>query len=326
MLTSLEFERILSASGPTLGHLERPSDGKEPKKIAWLQCVGSRDTNKCGNGYCSSVCCMYAIKEAMIAKEHAHGDLDCAVFNMDIRSFGKDYEKYYLRAKDRDGVRFVKARIHTITDDPRHRGICAWSLSMKPGMRQAETFDMVVLSVGLQVSPASRELAQRLGVALNPYGFAATDPFTPVATSRPGVYACGIFQGPKDIPASVTEASAAASAAGANWPRPAAPTRASPLSPNRSTSPGRSPHRRVCLQLRHQHRGHGGRAGGPGIRRGPAARRLYADENLFTCSQDTQEKIKQKIQEHRLNRLVVAACSPKTHAKRCSWKPWRPAA
>ena len=104
-----------------MGHLVRPSDHTEPRRIAWLQCVGSRDINRCGNGYCSSVCCMYAIKEAMIAKEHAAGDLDCAIFNMDIRSFGKDYEKYYLRAKDSVGVRFVKSRIHTIDEIPETR-------------------------------------------------------------------------------------------------------------------------------------------------------------------------------------------------------------
>ncbi len=122
VLTSLEFERILSASGPTMGHLVRPSDQNEPKKIAWLQCVGSRDTNRCGNGYCSSVCCMYAIKDAMVAKEHAEGDLDCVIFNMDIRTFGKDYEKYYLRARDKVGVRlsrpgFIPSTISRETGD-----------------------------------------------------------------------------------------------------------------------------------------------------------------------------------------------------------------
>jgi len=114
VVTSLEFERLLSASGPTMGHLVRPSDGKEPKKVAWLQCVGSRDINRSGNGYCSSVCCMYAIKDAMIAKDHAHGDLDCAIFYMDIRTFGKDYEKYYTRAKETAGVRFINARVHSV--------------------------------------------------------------------------------------------------------------------------------------------------------------------------------------------------------------------
>ncbi|MBU4001977.1 MAG: (2Fe-2S)-binding protein, partial [Proteobacteria bacterium] len=117
VVTAMEFERILSASGPTMGHLVRTSDHKEPKKIAWFQCVGSRDNNRCDNAHCSSVCCMYAIKESMIAKEHAGDDLDCAVFYMDIRTPGKDFERYYERAKDQ-GVRFVRSRVHTINPVP----------------------------------------------------------------------------------------------------------------------------------------------------------------------------------------------------------------
>ncbi|MGD9086482.1 MAG: NAD(P)-binding protein, partial [Desulfobacterales bacterium] len=149
VLTSLEFERILSASGPTMGHLQRPSDGKDPKKIAWLQCVGSRDSNQCGNSYCSSVCCMYAIKDSMIAKEHAEEDLDCVVFNMDIRTFGKDYEKYYNRAKDA-GIRFIKSRIHSI-DEIGDTGNLSVRYMDDAGDLQVEEFDMVVLSVGLQI-------------------------------------------------------------------------------------------------------------------------------------------------------------------------------
>ena len=114
VVTSLEFERILSPTGPYGGHLKRPSDEKEPKRIAWLQCVGSRDINRCDHGYCSSVCCMYATKEAVIAKEHAKGDLDCAIFFMDMRTHGKDFEKYYNDAKDKRGVRFIRSRVHTI--------------------------------------------------------------------------------------------------------------------------------------------------------------------------------------------------------------------
>ncbi|MDP4980005.1 MAG: FAD-dependent oxidoreductase, partial [Desulfobacterales bacterium] len=215
VVTSEEFERILSASGPYFGHLMRPLDREQPKKIAWLQCVGSRDTNKCGNGYCSSVCCMYAVKEAMIAKEHAHGELDCAVFNMDMRTFGKDYEKYYNRARDKDGVRFVKARIHTIDED-RETGDLVVKYADETGAMQEETFSMVVLSVGLQVQPDAAMLAGRLGIDLNKYNFVSTDPFKPVETSRPGIFVCGVMQGPKDIPSSITEASAAACVAGAN--------------------------------------------------------------------------------------------------------------
>ncbi|MBW1842596.1 MAG: FAD-dependent oxidoreductase, partial [Deltaproteobacteria bacterium] len=186
VLTSLEFERILSASGPTMGHLVRPSDEKEPKKIAWLQCIGSRDTNQCGNGYCSSVCCMYAVKDAMIAKEHAHGDLDCAIFNMDIRTFGKDYEKYYLRAKEKENVRFIKARVHTIDEVGEKRNLSIQYVD-DAGALQEEIFDMIVLSVGLQVPESTVDLAKRLDVDLNKYKFAITDTFAPVETSRPGV-------------------------------------------------------------------------------------------------------------------------------------------
>ncbi|MCP3952072.1 MAG: FAD-dependent oxidoreductase, partial [Desulfobacterales bacterium] len=161
VLTSLEFERLLSASGPTMGHLAKPSDDKEPKKIAWLQCVGSRDTNRCNNGYCSSVCCMYAIKDAMIAKEHSGGDLDCAIFNMDIRTFGKEYEKYYNRAKDKEGVRFVKARVHTIDEVGPDRSLRIRYAGNNGDGLQEEFFDMVVLSVGLQVTESVADLAKR---------------------------------------------------------------------------------------------------------------------------------------------------------------------
>ena len=213
VITSEGFERILSAGGPYYGHVMRPLDREEPKSIAWLQCVGSRDTNRCGNGYCSSVCCMYAVKEAMIAKEHIHGDLDCAIFNMDMRTVGKDYEKYFLRARDTQGVRFVKARAHSITEVS-ETGDLVLKYADETGKMKEEIFSMVVLSVGLEIPSSSVELAKHLGIELNKYNFVSTDSFTPVATSRPGIYTCGVFQGPKDIPGSVTQASAAACMAG----------------------------------------------------------------------------------------------------------------
>ena len=312
VVTSLEFERILSASGPTMGHLVRPSDGKEPRKIAWLQCVGSRDINRSGNGYCSSVCCMYAIKDAMIAKEHAHGQLDCAVFYMDIRTFGKDYEKYYLRARDKAGVRFIKARIHSVDETGPDRSLLLRYVD-DDGNLQEETFDMVVLSVGLQVTQETRELAERLGIAVDKYRFAVSPPFMPVATSRPGVFACGVFQQPKDIPGSVAEASAAASLAGRL------------LAPSRDTLT-----RQVEMPAEVDVSAEEPRIGvfvcNCGVNIAGVvdvkavvehARTLpnvvFAGQNLFTCSQDSQELMKQTIVEHRLNRVVVAACTPKTH-------------
>ena len=311
VLTSLEFERILSASGPTMGHLQRPSDGKDPKKIAWLQCVGSRDTNQCGNSYCSSVCCMYAIKDSMIAKEHAAEDLDCAVFNMDIRTFGKDYEKYYNRAKDA-GIRFIKSRVHSI-DEVGDSGNLSIRYMDDAGQLQIEEFDMVVLSVGLQVPPSTVQLAERLGVELNDSRFAVTHPFRPIETSRPGVYACGAFEEPKDIPSSVTQASAAACAAGAR------------LGSARNTLT-RSVEVPQEVDVTNQDARVGVFVCNCGVNissvvdvKGAVeyAKTLpnvvHAQENLFTCSQDSQDEMKKIIKEHKLNRVVVAACSPKTH-------------
>jgi heterodisulfide reductase subunit A2 len=312
VVTSEEFERILSASGPYFGHLMRPLDREQPKKVAWLQCVGSRDTNKCGNGYCSSVCCMYAVKEAMIAKEHAHGELDCAVFYMDMRTFGKDYEKYYNRARDKDGVRFVKARIHTI-DEERETGDLVVKYADESGIMQEETFSMVVLSVGLQIEPDAAMLASRLGIDLNKYNFVSTDPFKPVETSRPGIFVCGVMQGPKDIPSSITEASAAACVAGANLAEARGLDVPTVEVPAERDVTGQDP--RIGVFVCNCGINIGGIVDVPGVR--AYAESLpyvaFADENLFTCSQDTQEKIKEKIKEHKLNRVVVASCSPKTH-------------
>ncbi len=312
VLTSLEFERILSASGPTMGHLVRPSDNKEPTRIAWLQCVGSRDTNRCGNGYCSSMCCMYAIKEAMVAKEHASEELDCAIFNMDIRTFGKDFEKYYLRAKDKEGVRFVKARVHTVDPLPNSDDLSVRYVTEK-GEIVDETFDMVILSVGFESSSQNQALAERLGIELNPSKFVHSSPFDPVSTSVPGIYACGIFQAPKDIPSSVADASAAACAAG----RMLAPVRHTLTKslelPAELDIQGQEP--RIGVFVCNCGINIGGVVDVPQVEE--YARTLpgvaYTTQNLFTCSEDAQQQMKEVIRENNLNRIVVASCSPKTH-------------
>ena len=312
MVTSLEFERLLSASGPTMGHLVRPSDQKEPKKIAWLQCVGSRDTNQCGNGYCSSVCCMYAIKDSMIAKEHAGSDLDCAIFNMDVRTFGKDYEKYYLRAKDKAGVRFINARVHTIDEIGEKNDLRLQYVDVS-GKLHEEFFDMVVLSVGLEIAGSTADLANRLNVNLNKYNFAVTQPFTPVETSRPGVYACGVFQEPKDIPSSVTEASAAGCLAGGFLSEARNTCTKTVEIPEEMDLTGQEP--RIGVFVCNCGVNIAGVVDVNVVEE--YAKTLsyvkYAGQNLFTCSQDSQENMKEIIKEHRLNRIVVAACTPKTH-------------
>jgi heterodisulfide reductase subunit A-like polyferredoxin len=312
VLTSAEFERILSASGPTMGHLARPSDHSEPRRIAWIQCVGSRDVHRCGNGYCSAVCCMYAVKEAVMAKEHAGEGLETSIFFMDMRTFGKDYEKYLIRAEEEHGVRFIRTRVHTVDPVP-GTGDLQIKYSDEDGVMHSENFDMVVLSVGLQVGRETAQLAERLGVALDTYNFAVTDPFAPVHTSRSGVYACGVFQGPKDIPSSVIEASAAACAAGstlneARWLE----TKVLEI-PEEMDVGGQEP--RIGVFVCNCGMNIGGVVDVPGVTDYAAGlpNVVHAEHNLFTCSQDTQDRMKEAIVEHQLNRLVVASCSPRTH-------------
>ena len=318
VVTSLEFERILSATGPYGGHLLRPSSmrgkkatGKHPEKIAWLQCVGSREINRCDNGYCSSVCCMYAVKQAVMAKDHSQAPLDCAVFYMDMRTQGKDFDRYYENAK-KNGVRFIPSRIHTIdsvhgTDDLllRYTG--------SDGLPKEEAFDMVVLSTGLEISPESRRLSQTMGIDLNKYHFIDTDSFHPVATSVPGIYACGVLTGPKDIPQSVMEASAAACAATEKLST-ARHTQTKVFEAPEPTDISRQKPR-IGVFVCNCGINIGGIVRVPEV--AEYAKTLpgvtYVEENLFTCSQDTQDKMTAVIQKHGLNRVVVAACTPRTH-------------
>jgi len=311
VVTSMEFERILSASGPYEGHLVRPSDHKEPTKIAWLQCVGSRDINQCDHAYCSAVCCMYAIKEAVIAKEHSKEDLDAAVFYMDMRTYGKDFEKYYWRAEDESGVRFIRSRIHSVV--PRDDDTLRIKYVTEAGEPREEDFDMVVLSVGLSPNKDIVALAEKMGVTLNSHKFAETGTFAPVSTNREGVYLCGVFQGPKDIPSSVMEASAAAAASGQILAEARGTmTRIKELPPEKDFE-GEEP--RIGVFVCNCGINIGGVADVPAVREYAAGlpHVVHVEDNLFTCSQDTQDKMKEVIQEKGINRVVVASCSPRTH-------------
>ena len=311
VITSMEMERLLSASGPTGGHLVRLSDHKEPKKVAWFQCVGSRDLNRCDNSYCSSVCCMYAIKEAVIAKEHAGDDLECAIFYMDMRTHGKDFERFYNNAQDK-GVRFIRSRVHTI--DPVKGGD---ELSVRyvndDGSLAEEQFDMIVLSIGLETSPEVVRMAEKLGIELTDGNFCKTSTFAPVETSKPGIYVCGAFQGPKDIPQSVVDSSAAAAAVGEI------------LAPGRNTATkkpeivpevnvmGERP--RIGVFVCRCGINIAGVVDVPSVAEYAATLPYveYASDNLYSCAQDTQDTMAQIIKQKKLNRVVVAACTPKTH-------------
>ncbi len=311
IVTSVEFERMLSASGPTGGHLVRASDGADPKKIAWLQCVGSRDIHRAQNAHCSSVCCMYAIKEAIIAKEHAGDALDCSIFFMDMRTHGKDFEACYNDAREKHDIRFLRSRVHTVT--PIDDDTLELVYIDDAGEIVKESFDIVVLSVGLESDPTTIALARKTGIALTPGHFADTGSFSPVATSRDGIYVCGAFAGPKDIPQSVIEASSAAQCAGADLIEARGEEEAEvPSVPERNAINVRP---RIGVFVCHCGTNIGGvvdvEAVAEYVRTLPFVE--YATTNLYTCSQDTQDQIAQIIQEKGLNRVVVAACTPKTH-------------
>jgi heterodisulfide reductase subunit A-like polyferredoxin len=309
VVTSLEFERILSASGPYEGHVKRPSDLKQPKKVAWIQCVGSRNAE---HYYCSSVCCMYATKEAVIAREHCGGNLDCHVYYMDMRCFGKDFEKYYDRAKDEYGVKFRRCKVSAVS---RLEGSEDLSISYEDeaGALKDEQYDMVVVSTALAANPRVAEMAKRIGVAVDDQGFVRTDRFEPVLTERPGVYACGALVEPKDIPETVTEATGAAGAVAALL-APARNTLVRPkvYPPFRDVS-GEEP--RIGVFICNCGINIGGVVKVPSVveygRTLPNV--VLVDDNLFTCSQDTQQKIRKAIDEHKLNRVIVASCTPRTH-------------
>jgi len=311
VVTSMEYERLLSASGPCMGHLVRPSDGREPQKIAWIQCVGSRNTNRCDNSYCSSVCCMYAIKQSLVTAEHLTGnDVSQSIFYMDIRTPGKEFERYYEDARTQ-GVRFLRARPHSI--DPGSDGMgVSLMYTTEAGQMIQEVFDMAVLSVGLEPD-GTRALANVFDIELDAFGFAQSSYFGPVSSTRPGIFVTGAFQSPKAIPRAVTEASTAAAEAVSLL----SGVRGS-LSQNKTYPPEQDVSEAeprigvfVC-------------SCGINIANvvdvaqvAECAQTLphvvLVENNLFTCSADTQVMMAEKIKEHQLNRIVVAACTPRTH-------------
>ena len=331
VVTSLQYERLLSASGPTSGHVQRPSDGAKPKKIAFLQCVGSRDQS---HDYCSSVCCMYAAKEAIMTIEHAkaehgngHGpDVECHVFFMDTRAYSKGYEEYYQRAQKKYNVQYHRTRISALKQNPGNGNLVLHYLgSQKPeaGNQNAqyprpnsitqEEFDLVVLSVGMEIGGKVKSLGRDLGIELDDYGFCHTAIFDPLESSRRGIYVAGPFREPKDIPESVIEASGAAAAA-EQLLAPARGTLARKVEypPERDVT-AEDP--RVGVFVCHCGSNIGGYLDVPGV--AEYAQSLpcvvHSENNLYTCSQDTVKRITEQVKELGLNRVVVASCTPRTH-------------
>ncbi len=312
VLTSMEFERFLSATGPYAGTVLRPSDGEVPKKVAFIQCVGSReDPDKGGNPYCSAVCCMYAMKEAVIAQEHTAG-LEPHIFFMDIRAHGKEFDDYYERAEKEHGIKFTRSRVSEVQEDPETKNLLVTYVGNGEEII-TEEFDLVVLGIGFMPPKNVKELAEKIGIELNHYNFCNTGSFTPLETNKPGVFVSGAFSGPKDIPDTVAQASGAATKASsiiseARWTQ----TTAKEYPPERDVS-GEEP--QIGVFICHCGINIGGVVDVPAVVE--YAKTLpnvvHAEHNLYTCSEDTQGHIKEMIQEHNLNRTIVASCTPRTH-------------
>jgi len=309
VVTSIEFERLLSASGPCAGHPVRPSDGADPRRIAFLQCVGSRD-RQCGNEYCSSVCCMYAIKEAIIAKEHDPA-IEATIFYMDVRAFGKDFDRYYERARDEYGLRFVASRVATV--DRQDDGTLDVAYVAEDDDLLHEAFDLVVLSVGLEPSAGTRELIETLGLRHGEGGFCYGDEFRPLASSRDGIYVCGAANGPMDIPDTVTQASGAAAEVGALLAGARGTLTEDKTYPTERDTTYDAP--RVGVFVCHCGVNIAGVVDVESVAEYATTLPYvaYAGTQVFACSQDALESLKDTIRKHDLNRVVVASCSPRTH-------------
>jgi len=313
VVTGLEYERIMSASGPTGGELVRPNNGEQPKKVAWIQCVGSRGINREDVSYCSGVCCMYALKEAIVTKERFQDDIETTIFYMDMRTFGKDYELYYNRARQTYGVKVERCRPHSVNGDPASGQLAISYATDASSTLTTDLFDMVVLSTGFRPTESARELAGVLDIELNEHNFARTQSFSPVATSRPGVYVCGVFESPKDIPETMMQASAAACLASKNLaPLSASGNGETVLPPERNVS-GEEPRIGVFVCACGQNIGGAVDVDAVAAYAGKLPGVVLSQNAGHGCSLEALAKIKTAIEAEKLNRVVIGGCSPRTH-------------
>ncbi len=311
VLTSMDFERLLSSTGPYEGEIRRTSDLKHPKKLAWIQCVGSRQVLPGSNSYCSAVCCTYTQKQVILTKDH-DPDAECVVFHNDIRSFSKDLERFFQRAESLQGVRFIRSYVSVVREVPETNNIVIRYTTPEEGVKEEE-FDMVVLSVGLNPPSNSRDLAKKLGIELEPHGFCKTNPLNPIETTRPGIFVSGAFSGPIDIPESVYSASGASSKCGEllNYRRDKI-TKERIYPPEREVS---SEEPKVGVFVCHCGANIGRVVDVPSVVEYALSlpNVVHSQEQLFSCSTESTKQIMDVIREKGLNRVVVAACTPKTH-------------
>jgi len=310
VVSSMDYERLLSATGPYEGEVLRASDKKHPKKLAWIQCVGSRRVTPGDNSYCSGICCTYTQKQVILTKDHEE-DAECTVFHNDIRSFGKDFERYYERARELPGVEFIRSYVSIVREIPETKNVVIRYATPADGVKEEE-FDMVVLSVGLNPPTETKRLAATFGIALNEHGFCQTLPENPIGTSRPGIFVSGAFQGPTDIPESVFSASGAGSQVGEtlNYRR-------GKLSQERHYPPEKDVTQeepRIGVFVCRCGTNIGSVVNVPSAVEEALTlpNVVYATEQLFSCATNSAKDITALAVEKGLNRVVIAACSPRT--------------
>jgi heterodisulfide reductase subunit A len=310
VVTSMDYERLMCATGPYEGEIRRASDKKHPRNIAWIQCVGSRRVTEGDNSYCSATCCTYTQKQVILTKDH-DTDTACTIFHNDIRSYGKGFEPFFQRAQQLPGTRFIRSYASIVGEDPETRNVIVKYATEDDGVKQ-ESFDMVVLSVGLNPPANSADLADTFGIALNEHGFCKTNPSNPMLTSRPGIFVSGAFQGPMDIPESVFTASAAGSQCGQRLDyRRGKLTTAKVYPPERDVSEEEP---RIGVFVCHCGTNIGRVVDVPSTVEYALTlpNVVFAKEQLFSCATNSIKEITDTITEKGLNRVVVAACSPRT--------------
>jgi heterodisulfide reductase subunit A len=310
VVTSLDFERLLCATGPHEGEILRPSDKKHPHKIAWIQCVGSRRVTPGDNSYCSAVCCTYTQKQVILTKDH-NAEAECTVFHNDIRSYGKDFEIFYQRAENLTGVRFIRSYVSIGKEIPETNNVTIRYATNEDGVKEEE-FDLVVLSVGLNPPADVEKLADMYGIELNSHGFCKTNSANPIETSRPGIFVSGAFLGPLDIPESVFTASGAGAQCGEFLDYRRGKLSKERIYPSeRDVSEDET---RVGVFVCHCGANIGRVVDVPSVVEycKTLDNVVYATEQLFSCATDSAESITETIREKGLNRVVVAACSPRT--------------
>ena len=310
VMTSLDYERLLSSTGPHQGEVLRTSDKKHPNRIAWIQCVGSRQILPGGNSYCSAVCCTYTQKQVILTKDH-YADSECTIFHNDIRSYGKDFERFFQRAENLPGVRFIRSYVSIGKEIPESKNVTIRYSTPDDGVKEEE-FDMVVLSVGLNPPADFKGLASKFGIELNSHGFCKTNPVNPMETSRPGIFISGAFQGPVDIPESVFSASGAGSQVGELLDYRRGNLARERIYPSERDASEEEP--RIGVFVCHCGANIGRVVNVPSLVEYALTlpNVVYAQEQLFSCATNSAKEITDIVKEKGLNRVVVAACSPRT--------------